>query len=51
MLEFGGTTYGEGVDYLTATFSGEGDVTATIVPTNDIVIPPTPAPLRFDVGL
>ena len=33
-------------DYETATleYSGSGDVTGAIVPTNDIVIPPTPAP-------
>jgi Zn-dependent M28 family amino/carboxypeptidase len=33
-------------DYETATFdySGTGDVTGTVVPTNDIVIPPTPEP-------
>ncbi len=34
------------VDYETTTleYSGNGDVTGQIVPTNDIVIPPTPAP-------
>jgi hypothetical protein len=34
------------VDYETTTleYSGSGDVTGQIVPTNDIVIPPTPAP-------
>jgi Zn-dependent M28 family amino/carboxypeptidase len=33
-------------DYETATFdySGSGDVTGALVPTNDVVIPPTPAP-------
>ena len=33
-------------DYETATleYSGSGDVTGAIVPTNDIVIPPTPTP-------
>ena len=33
-------------DYETETleYSGGGDVTGVIVPTNDIVIPPTPAP-------
>jgi Zn-dependent M28 family amino/carboxypeptidase len=39
-LQFGSTTYQEGTDYLTPTFSGGGDVTKTIVPTNDIVLPP-----------
>ena len=44
VLQFGSTTYQEGTDYLTPTLSGAGDVTATIVPTTDVVLPPTPAP-------
>lgn len=31
-------------DFTTLQFSGAGDVTAEVVPTNDIVIPPTPDP-------
>ena len=33
-------TFAEGTDYLVTQFSGAGDVTAKIVPTNDIVVPP-----------
>ena len=33
-------------DYETGAYeySGSGDVTGTVVPTNDVIIPPTPAP-------
>ena len=34
------TIYVEGDDFFTMTYSGSGDVTASIQPTNDIVIPP-----------
>ena len=34
------TTYTEGNDFFTMTYSGSGDVTALIQPTSDIVIPP-----------
>jgi Zn-dependent M28 family amino/carboxypeptidase len=33
-------TFAEDTDYVVSQFSGAGDVTATVVPTNDIVIPP-----------
>jgi Zn-dependent M28 family amino/carboxypeptidase len=33
-------TYVEGTDFFTMDYSGSGDVTGTVVPTNDIVIPP-----------
>jgi Zn-dependent M28 family amino/carboxypeptidase len=33
------TTYVEGTDFLTMEYSGSGDVTAQVVPTNDIIIP------------
>jgi Zn-dependent M28 family amino/carboxypeptidase len=33
-------TYASGTDFLTMEYSGSGDVTGAIVPTNDIVIPP-----------
>jgi len=33
-------TYVEGTDFLTMEYSGSGDVTANVQPTNDIVIPP-----------
>jgi Zn-dependent M28 family amino/carboxypeptidase len=39
-LQFGTKTYTEGTDYVVAQFSGSGDVSAKIVPTNDITIPP-----------
>ena len=32
------------VDFITFEFSASGDVTAAVIPTNDIVIPPAPAP-------
>jgi Zn-dependent M28 family amino/carboxypeptidase len=32
------------VDFITFQFSGSGDVTAPVVPTNDIVLPPAPEP-------
>jgi Zn-dependent M28 family amino/carboxypeptidase len=50
VLQFGATTYQEGTDYLTPTLSGGGDVTATIVPTNDIVLPPGAAPNTSNSG-
>ena len=34
------TTYVEGTDFLTMEYSGAGDVTAAVVPTNDFVLPP-----------
>jgi Zn-dependent M28 family amino/carboxypeptidase len=34
------TTYVEGTDFLTMEYSGAGDVTAAVVPTNDLVLPP-----------
>ncbi|MGH2679151.1 MAG: M28 family peptidase [Actinomycetota bacterium] len=37
-------SYVEGTDFLTMQYSGSGDPTAPLVTTNDIVIPPTPAP-------
>jgi len=37
-------TWVEGTDYIVSQFSGAGDVTADIVPTNDIVIPPAGGP-------
>ncbi|MGH3926356.1 MAG: PA domain-containing protein, partial [Pseudonocardiaceae bacterium] len=37
-------SYVEGTDILTMQYSGSGDPTAPLVTTNDIVIPPTPAP-------
>jgi Zn-dependent M28 family amino/carboxypeptidase len=33
-------TFAEGTDYIVSQFAGAGDVTAQVVPTNDIVIPP-----------
>jgi len=33
-------TYVEGTDFLTMEYSGAGDVTAAVVPTNDFVLPP-----------
>ena len=33
-------TYVEGTDFLTMEYSGSGDVTAAVVPTNDFVLPP-----------
>ncbi|RIQ35667.1 M28 family peptidase [Jiangella rhizosphaerae] len=36
--------YAEGDDFLTMEFSGSGDVTGALVPTNDIIIPPTSQP-------
>ena len=33
-------TFVEGTDYIVSQFSGSGDLTRTVVPTNDIVIPP-----------
>jgi Zn-dependent M28 family amino/carboxypeptidase len=50
VLQFGSTTYQEGTDYVTPTLSGGGDVTATIVPTNDIVLPPGAAPNTSNSG-
>ena len=35
-------TFTEGTDFLTQQYSGSGDVTEEVVPTNDIVIPPGP---------
>lgn len=37
-------TYVEGTDFLTMQYSGSGNPTAPLVTTNDVVIPPTPAP-------
>lgn len=37
-------TFTVGTDFSTGTYSGDGDVTGRLVPTNDIVIPPTAAP-------
>ena len=37
-------TFAEGTDYVVSQFSGSGDVTKKIVPTNDIVIPPPGGP-------
>lgn len=37
-------TFTPGTDFETGTYSGDGDVTGELVPTNDIVLPPTPAP-------
>jgi hypothetical protein len=34
-------TFTAGTDFGTGTYSGDGDVTGRLVPTNDIVIPPT----------
>jgi Zn-dependent M28 family amino/carboxypeptidase len=37
-------TFTPGTDFATGTYSGDGDVTGRLVPTDDIVIPPTPDP-------
>jgi Zn-dependent M28 family amino/carboxypeptidase len=37
-------TYVNGTDFLTFRYSGSGTVEGVVVPTNDIVIPPTPEP-------
>ena len=34
-------TYANGTDFRTANFSGSGDLSAQIVPTNDVVVPPS----------
>ena len=44
------TTYAEGDDFFTMTYSGSGDVTALIQPTNDIVIPPGATPSTSNSG-
>lgn len=36
--------YAEGDDFLTMEYSGSGDVTGTLVPTNDILVPPPAQP-------
>ncbi len=36
--------YSNGPDFLTAEFSGAGNVTAAVVPTTDVIIPPSAAP-------
>ena len=38
------TSYAEGPDFALMDYSGDGEVTGTLVPTNDLVIPATPAP-------
>ncbi|SEF09627.1 M28 family peptidase [Jiangella alba] len=37
-------TYAEGDDFLTMEYSGSGDVTGTLVPTTDVLIPPPAQP-------
>jgi Zn-dependent M28 family amino/carboxypeptidase len=37
-------TFTAGTDFGTGTYSGDGDVTGRLVPTNDVVLPPTAAP-------
>ena len=44
------TTYVEGVDFATMDYSGSGNVTALIQPTNDIVIPPGPTASTSNSG-
>jgi Zn-dependent M28 family amino/carboxypeptidase len=43
-------TYAAGTDFATMDFSGSGDVTANVVPTNDIQIPPGPTPSSSNSG-
>lgn len=42
--------YAEGADFLTMEYSGSGDATGTVVPTNDIVIPPGPTASTSNSG-
>jgi Zn-dependent M28 family amino/carboxypeptidase len=37
-------------DFLSMTYSGSGDVTGTLVPTNDLVLPPGPTPSTSNSG-
>ncbi len=43
-------TFVEGTDYFLADFSGSGDVTELLQPTNDLVLPPGPDPSTSNAG-